>query len=277
MNGKQLDVLEYIHRCSYVHGDLKGANILLGCGKGGAAQAYLVDFGLACHCTTAVTFKRNPKRKHYGTLLYTSRDAHNGVPTMRGDFEMLAYNLINWFGHKLPWELELTVPAKVQLLKETFMSRTANSLKKCFASSSSACPSAVTKFFRYIAEMKFSDVPDYGTCRQMFESALTKMKQANQGDLEFTKSIMGPPSSKKIKASTSCKRSVAAAASVKKSTIKMSSEIHEGVNKKEVKFKIFSWTQTRQNKYQKQENELLRQLRKKLCPKKHFLHLRRVI
>lgn len=184
----QLDVLEYIHQCSYVHGDLKGANMLLGRGKGGAAQAYLVDFGLACHYTTAATFKPDPKKMHNGTIEYTSRDAHHGVPTMRGDLEILAYNLINWFGHKLPWELDakiLAAPPKVQALKESFMSDTAASLDRSFGAS--VCPTAVSKYFSYIAGMQFSDTPDYGKCRKMFESALSTMKVSNQGDLEFTK------------------------------------------------------------------------------------------
>lgn len=71
----QLDVYEYMHECTYVHGDLKGANILLGYGPKAANQAYLVDFGLASHYTTK-DFKPDPKKMHNGTIEYTSRDAH---------------------------------------------------------------------------------------------------------------------------------------------------------------------------------------------------------
>lgn len=129
-----MDVLEYVHKCKYVHGDLKGANILVGTGKGGAAQAYLVDFGLACHYTTALTFKPDPKKMHNGTIEYTSRDAHSGVPTMRGDLEILAYNMVNWSGVPLPWETDniLTQPSKVGAAKETFMQNIDGSLTKLF-------------------------------------------------------------------------------------------------------------------------------------------------
>lgn len=72
---QQLDVYQYIHECTYVHADLKGANILLGYGKSGGGQAYLVDFGLASHYTTK-DFKPDPKKMHNGTIEYTSRDAH---------------------------------------------------------------------------------------------------------------------------------------------------------------------------------------------------------
>lgn len=48
--------------------------MLLGLGKNGKAQAYLVDFGLAVH--TANEYKPDPKKMHNGTIEYTSRDAH---------------------------------------------------------------------------------------------------------------------------------------------------------------------------------------------------------
>jgi vaccinia related kinase len=74
---QMLDVLEYIHGRTYVHADIKGANILLEFVKGKPAQTYLVDFGLASHYTTK-DFKPDPKKMHNGTIEYTSRDAHHG-------------------------------------------------------------------------------------------------------------------------------------------------------------------------------------------------------
>lgn len=130
---QMIDVFEYVHGCTYVHADLKGANMLVGLGKSGATQAYLVDFGLASHYTTK-DFKPDPKKMHNGTIEYTSRDAHNGVPTMRGDLEILGYNLINWMGVKLPWESGnmLSNPTKVQNEKEEFMKNTDKALEKLF-------------------------------------------------------------------------------------------------------------------------------------------------
>lgn len=59
---------------------------------------------------------------------------------MRGDFEILAYNLIQWSGVSLPWETEklLASPPNVQAAKEDFMKNLDVSLKKCFGTSS--CP-----------------------------------------------------------------------------------------------------------------------------------------
>lgn len=60
-----------------MHGDLKGSNMLLGLGRSGGGQAYLVDFGLAVHM--ANEYKPDPRKMHNGTIEYTSRDAHQVI------------------------------------------------------------------------------------------------------------------------------------------------------------------------------------------------------
>lgn len=180
---QMLDVYEFIHSCGYVHADLKAANILLGYGKQQQHQAYLVDFGLASHYTTK-DFKPDPKKMHNGTIEYTSRDAHLGVPTMRADLEILAYNLIEWLGAELPWVKEklLNTPVKVQKAKESFMSDVTGNLKKLFPK---GVPTALNEFLKYVAKMEYNDKPDYEKCRKMFTTALKTLKVPLTGDLDF--------------------------------------------------------------------------------------------
>lgn len=54
---------------------------------------------------------------------------------MRGDFEILGYNLIQWAGGDLPWEKNnlLNTPVKVQQSKEDLMSNLDSRLKECFS------------------------------------------------------------------------------------------------------------------------------------------------
>lgn len=54
---------------------------------------------------------------------------------MRGDMEILAYNLIQWSGGDLPWEKNklLAAPVKVQQSKEEFSSNVSARLKECYA------------------------------------------------------------------------------------------------------------------------------------------------
>ena len=180
-----INVLEYIHTQTYVHMDLKGANILLGFGKGGDENVHLLDYGLACHYNTK-EYKTDPKKAHNGTIEYLSRDSHNGVATMRGDIEILAYNLIEWAGAKLPWTASqsiLSKPVEVQKMKESFMNDIEKSLKSAFDSGS--VPSPLSLLFKYVAGMKHDTSPDYGKIRGIFESGLKELKASNSGKLDF--------------------------------------------------------------------------------------------
>lgn len=70
--------LEYIHQKGYVHGDIKGANILLKNDQ----EAYLVDYGLAVRFMRDNVHQKydvKPERRHNGTIEYTSIEAHEGA------------------------------------------------------------------------------------------------------------------------------------------------------------------------------------------------------
>ncbi|KAM8706229.1 hypothetical protein ACLKA7_010496 [Drosophila subpalustris] len=180
---QMLDVYQFMHGTGYVHADLKAANILLGLGKDGGSQAYLVDFGLASHYVTG-EFKPDPKKMHNGTIEYTSRDAHLGVATRRSDLEILGYNLIEWLGVELPWVKEklLAVPVKVQKAKEAFMADVNAALKPLFPKGVPAC---IGDYMKYVAKLSHNEEPDYDKCRSFFANALKQMKVANSGNLDF--------------------------------------------------------------------------------------------
>uniref|UniRef100_A0A336LU41 non-specific serine/threonine protein kinase n=1 Tax=Culicoides sonorensis TaxID=179676 RepID=A0A336LU41_CULSO len=177
---QMIDVLEYIHHCTYVHGDLKGANMLLK----GDSQVYLVDFGLASHYVTSSAYKTDPRKMHNGTIEYTSIDAHNGVPTMRGDLEILGYNLIHWSGGKLPWENCLNDPKKVQDSKESYKGNAKKLMKDCYGNSSH--PVSVQSFFDMVYVMLFNEKPNYEKYRKIFLQELKSLQKSNSGPLDLT-------------------------------------------------------------------------------------------
>ncbi|XP_049542803.1 nucleosomal histone kinase 1-like [Anopheles darlingi] len=118
---QMLDALEFVHTtCGYVHGDLKAANILLAMGEADQGRMYLIDYGMAARVVLDSQPVPDLRKKHNGTLEFCPRDAHQGVPTCRGDLESLAYNLIHWTGGMLPWKLVQDC-TKVQQMKEVSM------------------------------------------------------------------------------------------------------------------------------------------------------------
>jgi hypothetical protein len=54
------------------------------------------------------------------------------VITRRGDFEVLAYNIVHWLSSKLPWDAKLKDADGVQKAKESAMQNVPAFLKDCF-------------------------------------------------------------------------------------------------------------------------------------------------
>ena len=175
-----INVLEYIHFKTYVHADIKGANLLLDLKS--PDQVYLVDFGLASHYTTKDEYKLDPKRAHNGTIEYTSRDAHMGVPTMRGDFEILGYNMIHWLCGSLLWDKDLSDPISVQKQKEKAFTNIPTFLNKSFHGST---PNTILKYMTLLSSMKFNETPDYEKFKKILVDGLKQLSHKPDGELEF--------------------------------------------------------------------------------------------
>lgn len=54
------------------------------------------------------------------------------VATMRGDLEILGYNMLQWLFGELPWEKHLKQPKTVQTMKEAFMKNVRKEITKQF-------------------------------------------------------------------------------------------------------------------------------------------------
>lgn len=104
---------------------------------------------------------------------------------MRGDLEILAYNLIQWAGGNLPWKTKnlLGNPTDVQKAKESLMDAIDKHIGECF--DKNGCPAPILKFMKMVAKLKFDEKPNYDNCRKEFQSGLQTLGKANSGDLEF--------------------------------------------------------------------------------------------
>ncbi|XP_077537089.1 serine/threonine-protein kinase VRK1-like isoform X2 [Haemaphysalis longicornis] len=182
-----IDVLEYVHSLGYIHADVKASNLLLGFGKGNENKVYLVDFGLACrYMTNGVhkEYKEDLRKAHDGTIEFTSRDAHIGAHSRRGDIEILGYNLLQWLCCRLPWEENLKDPEYVSQQKCGFMDNIPLLMTKCFPHGD--VPSGIQEFLRYVASMKFEDTPDYKRLRRILEQGIQAAGLKADGRLQFT-------------------------------------------------------------------------------------------
>lgn len=183
-----IDVLRYIHEKGYVHGDIKGANLLLGLRKGTENNVFLVDFGLACKYSNDKEFKSDPKKAHNGTIEYTSRDWHMGVPTRRGDMEILGFNLLHWLASTLPWEPDIKNPEKVFEKKRALMENVKEYMKKHYPD----IPKVITQYLDYVAKLKHDEIPDYDFCKELFTKELKSLPGTANGKLDFASSSQTP-------------------------------------------------------------------------------------
>ncbi len=99
-----------LHPGSYVHGDIKPENFLLGPpDTNRSKRLYLVDLGLAMKWRDGryaghVAYDQRPD-DFRGTVRYASVHAHLGrTSSRRDDLESLAYTLIFLLKGRLPWQ-----------------------------------------------------------------------------------------------------------------------------------------------------------------------------
>jgi len=182
-----IDSLEYIHSQGYVHKDIKGSNLLVGLGLDGQHLVHLVDYGLCSKFRIAdfhKQYKHDMRWAHEGTMEYTSRDAHIGCASRRGDIEVLFYNLIEWFGGSLPWDRERATPDVTKTAKFLAFKHIHKFLNICFRGTD-GYPSFLVKFMKYINGLNFEEEPNYQYLRDIVTEELLKAGCVRDGKLEF--------------------------------------------------------------------------------------------
>lgn len=182
-----LDILEYIHSNGYSHSDIKDSNLLLGFGANHSGQVYLLDYGLASKYVDRLgqhkEYRQDLRKAHDGTIEYTSRDAHIGAHSRRGDMEILGYNMLQWVCSRLPWEDDLSDPEKVAEQKRECMSNIPHFLRLCFPNDEP--PSVLVWYLKYVAGLGFDSKPDYGLCKQMLRKEIRKLGLSYNGVIKF--------------------------------------------------------------------------------------------
>merc|ERR1712241_874743 len=187
-----LDSLEYIHSQGYVHKDVKGSNLLVGLGLDGQHLVHLVDYGLCSKFRVGnlhKQYRHDIRWAHEGTMEYTSRDAHIGSASRRGDLEVLFYNLIEWFGGSLPWDRELASPQVTKTAKFLAFRQMGKFLRICFRGQK--FPNFFIKYMKYISTLMFEDEPDYDYLRGIMCEEIINAGSKLDGKLQFRLAKLG--------------------------------------------------------------------------------------
>ena len=175
-----LEALEYLHESEYVHADIKAANILVG--HEVKHEVCLVDYGLAYRYSPEGVhklYKEDPRRKHDGTIEFTSIDAHKGAnPSRRGDLEILGYCLLQWACSQLPWEGYLEDKDRVAQQKMKYRDDVDGLISACFGAASPSLP-CLKDYFQYVYKLSYEDKPDYEMLKGLFLRALKTIGQAD--------------------------------------------------------------------------------------------------
>ncbi|KAF2886761.1 hypothetical protein ILUMI_19412 [Ignelater luminosus] len=149
-------------------------------------KIYLLDYGLACkYVTTQGEHKKfcsNRKKAHTGTILFCSRDAHEGAQSRRSDLECLGYNLIYWLTSQLPWSGDTESLRVVQRKKSKSINRLEEFLDHCFEHQ---CPKFLFDYFNYVKSLTFEEEPDYNYCKYLFKDALKEYGYTDNLLLDF--------------------------------------------------------------------------------------------
>lgn len=148
-------------------------------------KVYLLDYGLATKYRKLNNVHKpycvDERRKHAGTILFCSRDAHKGAQSRRSDLECLGYNMISWLGGHLPWAADVEDPEVVDKKKRQCMNNVGMFLMMCFDN----CPKFLLSYFNYLKKLDFETEPDYELCKRLFKDALKDYGYKDNGKLDF--------------------------------------------------------------------------------------------
>lgn len=163
---QMLSSIEFIHRMSYIHGDVKPGNFLIGNGNR-KNQLFVIDFGMS-------RFFRDPSQHTHiaftetrlfsGTARFSSACALRGrEQSRRDDMEALAYVWAFMLNGELPW-----MSIKAESLEEQYAKT--STMKADIAPDQlfRGHPRQFADYLKRVKQYRFDEEPDYAAFRKTF-------------------------------------------------------------------------------------------------------------
>ncbi|KAI3385365.1 hypothetical protein SNEBB_010567 [Seison nebaliae] len=187
--------LEFIHDNKYIHGDIKGENLLIS-GKE-PNKIFISDFGNVerYYDTNSLmkSYKPQKKLKHQGTLQFTSIDAHDGITySRRGDIETLIFNFIYWLTGNLTWfdvkSKEKVAEEKKRFISSKYINYNYTKFERKHSKNIDLTSDKETlkqidfslrNLMKLMKELKFEDVPLYKQFYRILNSAIDSLEKNN--------------------------------------------------------------------------------------------------
>jgi casein kinase 1 len=161
-----ITALEYLHKKSFLHRDVKPDNFLIGIGSR-ASQIFVIDFGLSKKYRNPEThehIKLATGKSLTGTARYASVNALKGLEqSRRDDMEELGYCFLYFLAGSLPW-MGLDARDRKQKYARICEVKEATTLEALCA----PYPPEFLFYMRHVKSLQFEEVPAYSLYRQWF-------------------------------------------------------------------------------------------------------------
>jgi tau tubulin kinase len=170
-----LEALEDLHKCGYLHRDVKPANYTIGRAENGELRkVYILDFGMARKYVNDQNVMRRPRAVagFRGTVRYAAISCHDQRDLCRkDDIESWLYTLIELTRGSLPWANMHAAP-EVGVVKKRVRQNPIDLLKDC--------PREYERILQHVDALTFYDRPNYELIYKLLREAMS-----NTGAVEF--------------------------------------------------------------------------------------------
>uniref|UniRef100_A0A5S6Q8X2 non-specific serine/threonine protein kinase n=1 Tax=Trichuris muris TaxID=70415 RepID=A0A5S6Q8X2_TRIMR len=177
---KTLHSLREMHRCHYVHRDVKPENFTIGYEKKEMAEIFIIDFGMARKYAQQTGQHHRPRAVagFKGSYLYASVNAlRENEQSRRDDIWSWFFMLVRFYSGKLPWsDLRLPVGCTFQESLKLYASRKEEAIKhkeqllKC-------CPKCFNSIMKRLRSYMHYRQPEYKYFISLLENEIAALKQ----------------------------------------------------------------------------------------------------